>query len=294
MAGRDGCPVPDRTGIFSLSPEHYHSDPAEHPSLSASIAHTLCSRSPLHAWTNHPRLNPNYVREEDEKFNVGNVAHAMLLEGRDIVYVIHADNWRKAETKEARDYARAMGKVPLLAHQLADVEAMAAAVREQLAVHSADPPLLADGVPERSLVWEEDDGVMCRARLDWLRADLRTIDDLKTTARSADPNAYSRRLYDVGGDIQAAFYLRGMEKLTDAHPTFRWIVAETSPPFAMSVISPGADVLALGAAKVEHALKLWRECLASGEWPGYAREVAYAELPAWEESRWLERQEIAA
>src|SRR5689334_23413702 len=41
--------------------------------------------------------------------------------------------------------------------------------------------------------------------------------------------------------------------------------------------------------KVKYALRLWRECLEADEWPGYAQQVAYAELPAWEESRWLAR-----
>ncbi len=72
---------------------------------------------------------------------------------------------------------------------------------------------------------------------------------------------------------------------------------ETFPPFALSVASLGPDVLELANAKVDYAIKLWADCLATDEWPGYGRSVWRAEAPAWEMARWLEREareEIAA
>jgi hypothetical protein len=171
---------------------------------------------------------------------------------------------------------------------------MYAALVEQLDRHEARPKLFTDGKPEQTLLWEED-GVMCKARLDWLRSDLATVDDLKTTSRSARTEAYARRLSDFGADLQAAFYLRGLAHLfPDARPTFRWAVIETQPPYALNVISPGADMLELGRAKVERALRTWRECLERNSWPGYGQSVAYAELPPWEEARFLEQEEVVA
>lgn len=277
------------SGVLELTAEAYHADPSEHPSLSASIAHILCTQSPRHAWTAHPKLNPHWARTDDQKFDVGTVAHAMILEGRDIVYVIYADDWRTKVAKEEREYARSLGKIPLLARHRDEVYAMVDAVRAQLDTHGATPALFADGKPEQTLLWEED-GVACKARLDWLRDDMATIDDLKTTSWSANPAAYSRSLFGVGGDVQAAFYLRGLRQLTSAEASFRWVVVETSPPYALSVITPGSDVLALGEAKVEWAIRRWGELLAlDGEWPAYPTEVATAEMPAWEETRWLEQ-----
>lgn len=280
------------TGILELSADGYHADSVSaRPSLSASIAAVLCTRSPLHAWTAHPKLNPHFERTEDAKFDVGKAAHSVLLEGEDVVYIVHEPDWRKTVAKEAREYARSLGKVPLLSHHRDEVYAMVEVVRVQLAAHRADPPLFTDGKPEQTLVWQEGD-VTCRARLDWLRDDMRCIDDLKTTSRSADPAAFTRNLYSTGADVQAAFYQRGLRVCADA-PTgavFRWCVVETSPPYALSVVSPGPDVLALAEAKVDRAIALWRECLANDSWPGYPTEVCYAELPAWEESRWLEKE----
>jgi len=167
---------------------------------------------------------------------------------------------------------------------------MVAAVGEQLATHAADPPLFKDGKPERTLVWEEPGGVVCRSRLDWLRDDHTAIDDLKTTSRSANPEAYSRNLFGFGRDVQAAFYIRGVQELTGETPEFRWAVVETSPPYALSVVAPGPDILAIGRKKVEYAIDLWRRCLSTDRWPGYPIDVCYAELPPYEEARWLEKE----
>jgi hypothetical protein len=38
------------------------------PSLNSSIAKLLITRSPKHAWMQHPRLNPNYKPEVKEDF----------------------------------------------------------------------------------------------------------------------------------------------------------------------------------------------------------------------------------
>jgi hypothetical protein len=275
-------------GILTMSDDAYHADPCERPSLSASIAHLLCSRSPAHARAAHPRLNPDLRRVEKEHFDVGTAAHALLLEGRDAVVVVDAPNWRTKAAQDERDAARAAGQVPLLVHVLADLEAMVAAAHEQLAAHRARPPLFSDGKPEQTLVWEED-GVLCRARLDWLRDDFTAVDDLKTTSRSASPELYSRALFGVGGDVQAAFYARGVERLTGIVPEFRWVVVETAPPYALSVIAPAPDLLTIGRDKVEYAIDAWRRCLERDEWPAYSRLVCYAELPAYEEARWLEK-----
>lgn len=275
---------------LTIAPELYHADKLdEQPTLSASIAHTLITQSPKHAWTQHPRLNPDFQRPEEQRFDVGRVVHSILLEGADIVHVCHYPDWRSNAAKEARDEARASGRVPLLAHQLEDVQAMVAAAAEQLNALTLDPPMFGTGKPEQTIVWEEG-GVHCRARLDWLHDDYSAIEDIKTTSRSAEPGAFSRALYGLGYDTKAAFYLRGVKAVTGAEPTFRWLVIETAAPFALSVVTPGPDVLALGDAKVEKALALWAQCMETDTWPGYPTQVATAELPAWEEVRFLERE----
>lgn len=283
-------------GIHTMSAERYHGDPAARPSLTASIIKTLSVDSPLHAWTRHPRLNPDFERREDSKFDVGTLAHAFLLEDRsDQVVVIEADDWRKKAAQEARDEARADGKIPMLAYQWDKVEAMVIMVRAQIAARSDEPPLFSDGKAEETLIWEEH-GVTCRARLDWLRDDHTGIDDLKTAAVTANPVDWSRRiLWSIGSDIQSAFYLRGLKKLTGKEAQFRYVVAETSEPYAVSVVSLAPSGLELGNAKIDRALETWKRCLDTGVWPAYPDGTYYAEVPPWAEMAFMERDgEMAA
>ena len=103
-----------RNELCAMSAAEYHADPCPEPSLSSSIARLILSHSPLHAWTEHPRLNPNYKPEESTKFDRGSAAHALLLEGEDRMAVIPFKDYRKDAAQEARDNARLAGKFPVL------------------------------------------------------------------------------------------------------------------------------------------------------------------------------------
>lgn len=280
--------------LLSIPADQYHADDlGETPTLSASIANVLLNQSPAHARAQHPRLNPHYERKTEERFAIGTAAHKLLLEGESVIEVIVADNFRTKAAQEHRDEAIAHGRIPLLAKDADQVIAMVKAIGDQLA--RFDLPPLADGQVEQTFVWSED-GVACRSRLDWFVPDL--ILDLKTTSRSARPQAWAKRaLFDHGCDLQCVMYRRAVHAVTGTVPRFRWIVVETTEPYALSVIEPDTDVLAYGEARLDKALAVWRECLASGEWPAYGTTPYLAPLPAYLESQWLAdevREELAA
>ena len=290
-------------GIFEVAPDAYHADAvAKVPTLSASIAAMLCTSSPAHARAAHPKLNPDFKREERTEFDIGSVAHRLLLENRPLeeaCEIIDAPDWRTKAAKAARDEAREAGKVPLLTKHAAAVGAMFDAAGEQLAAIDATPGFFIDGKPEQTLVWEEEGGVVCRALVDWLHDDYSAIDDYKTTSASASPERWTRTLFTIGADVQVAFYLRGLRAVTGetSDADFRFVVQETYPPYALCPIGLGPDVMALAERKVEWAIRRWRICLDTGLWAAYPDEVCFAELPAWEEARWMEkeaREEIAA
>lgn len=273
-----------------LPADDYHADPCETPSLSASIANILVNASPAHAWARHPK-NPARVEEQcEEKFEIGTVAHALLLQNdNSLIEIVDAADWRTAAAKEARENARAAGRIPLLPDQAARVTTMVAAAREQIAEHSAQPPLFTDGKPEQTLIWQDDHDVVCRARLDWLGDDFTVVDDLKTTGASANPSAWRKTMWNIGAAFQAQFYRRGVEKLTGIKPAFRFAVIETQPPYAMSVVSLDPQAEAVADSQIEWALQRWAGCLEFNDWPAYARDVAYVDCPAYIESECLER-----
>ena len=283
------------SGIHDRVPmDVYLADPAPAPSLSSHIADALLNLSPAHARHLHPRLNPALRRRTSDAFDLGNTVHALLLGGQDTVVIVDAPDWRKAEAKAQRDMARAAGKIALLKSQYLRAYDMADAARSQCDDFGERPTPLAYGVPERTLVWQEQGGVYCRARLDWAHADGRTIDDLKTVDGSANPERFSRQLFTLGYDVQAAMYLRGLRALTGVVAAFRFVVVEAWEPYALSVVSLAPAALALAERKVAHAIAMWRTCLESGRWPAYPARVAYVEAPGWAESQWMEREYASA
>jgi hypothetical protein len=264
----------------------------DRPTLSAGLAKLLLTHSPKHAWTQHPRLNPEYERVEEDRFDLGTAVHSLFLQGEDIAEWINAKDWRTNDAQELRTYARRAGRVPLLLKHKPRVDAMLDAVQAQTA-ELGEPRLFTHGKPEQTLVWEEH-GVLCRARCDWLRADLAAIDDLKTAGHSANPHEWCRRtLWAIGADLQVALYRRGVKALTGVTPEFRYCVVECQPPFALSVVSLAPSALEFADRKLDRALATWKECLATDTWPAYPTEVAYAELPPWLESQWWDMEAAA-
>lgn len=285
----------ETTGIFdNVMAEEYHADLiCDTPSLSASIANILISQSPAHAKAAHPKLNPDLERDHDERFDIGTCAHALLLQEEDLIEVCDYPDWRTKESKIARDEARTAGRIPLLPEQATRVRAMVEAARTQIEAHTAQPPLFTDGKPEQTLVWEDDCGVICRARLDWLNYDYTAITDLKTTSASADPDKWTRTAYSIGADVQTVFYMRGVWRLTGIRPVFRYVVVENYPPYALSVVDLAPSALALAEAKVQKAIDVWALCIEKDFWPAYPDRVASIEVPTWAELAWLDREQEA-
>lgn len=284
--------APYPTGLHDIEPRLYHRDPCPTPSLSASIAKLLLA-CPRKAWHAHPRLNPDWTAgESTPERDFGAAVHSMVLgKGADVV-AVSAKDWRTGAAKAAREEAREAGRVAILADRYADAVRMVRALREQLVSHELGW-VFERGHAEQMLTWCED-GVWCRSLLDYWRPDLNLIVDYKTTGGSADPDTWARALYQMAGDIQAPFYLRGMRAAGIARdPRFVFVVQETDPPYAACVM--GLDPAALGMAgrKVEQAIDDWRECLLTGVWPGFPATICWLAAPVYEERKLLAREERA-
>lgn len=291
----------DKPGIYDLPEPDYRADPCPQPSLSAGVAHTLIERTPRHAWLEHPRLNPDWQPEQKTAFNLGKAAHAWLCEGEQRFVVIEADDWRGKAAKEAREAAYAAGKTPLLEADRDRVLAMVRAARAQLK-HTEDAAnafVPGAGVPERTVIAEMG-GVWCRCRPDWLPLPSQIrhhclVFDYKTTSSSANPEDWGRGpLFDHGNDIRAAFYTRAIAAVTGAEVHYQFVVQETEPPYALSVIALAGDAMEIGRRKAERAIEIWRRCLERNWWPGYPRLTAYVSPPVWQERRWLEDENRVA
>lgn len=271
--------------LLNLGVDQYHSDDTgDTPTLNASVAKALILETPAHAKQKHPRLADSYEPKSSAAMDDGTALHQMLL-GDDRVDVLEFPDFRTKDAREARDASRSSGRVPMLAEQWRNLERVSSSLKEQLAELPITPPLFTDGMAEQTIVWVDKFGVKCRARLDWLRADYTAIDDLKK-ARTADPRRFQRSIFQLGYDIQAAFYIRACKAAFGVEPVFRWVAIEPQPPYALSVHTLTPKALRNANDKVDLALDIWKQCLTTGEWPAYEEGVLEVDLPSWLEPEW--------
>lgn len=132
------------------------------------------------------------------------------------------------------------------------------------------------GGREVSIVWERD-GLPCKARLDKLirgAACPDTVVDLKKCQPcKATDYALQRSIRDYGWDIQAAWYVDGVERLTGSRPLFAWIFVEDREPFDVRPVWASQAMLAVGKAKADRAWQTYLHCLQTGHWPGYCEDI---------------------
>ena len=261
-----------------LPAAEYHAD--SYPiSLSNSIIYELLTRSPRHAWLAHPKLNPEFEPQEDEKFDIGTAAHALLLQGDDVMMVGEWDSWRTKEAKEFRDNARKSGKVPVLADQAKRVRKMVEQARAQIDAGRIGKAWAA-GQSEVTIHWTEK-GVQSRCRIDRFSPEYGTSFDYKTTDGSASPEQWIRsQMVTLGYDIQAAWYTLAGNALAGDMREFIFCVQETKTG-EMSFVSAGPEMQDLALRKVRLACELWNACRETNTWPGYPKQVCWADGPKW-------------
>ena len=273
----------EQPGLYQIPLTEYIADPCPEPSLSASVAHTLITQSPLHAFVQHPRLNKGVIASGSTKMDIGTIVHGLVLEGDESrVVIVEADDWRTKVAKETRDAARLAGLVPVLAGDMGMIREIAAAAKSAIANSElAEAFTPTAGKAEQTLVWQEGD-IWLRSRPDWLTHNHRLIIDLKTTTGSAEPSAWMRTMLGNGNDLQAVLGLRGIKKLD---PTSRcqfvfWVV-ETSPPYGTSFIGLDPVFIDMAERKLERAIQLWSDCSSMNVWPGYPSRICWISPPAW-------------
>jgi hypothetical protein len=269
-------------GIYELTDEEYFSSALASTTLSSTGARELLKPGGPARFRHQADTG---TVETKRQFDLGHAVHTWTLgNGPDVVLFPgtgkNPEAWQKEDDKAAVLKLRAAGKVPLRPSDYAAAQDMVAAVK----AHPVAGKLLTGGDPERTLIWRDQaTGVLCRAKADYLRPD--GIVDLKT-AESAAPDDLSKAAHNHGYAIQAPFYLRGYRAHygdfhTDA-PFFVHIAVEKAPPYLVHVNQLTERAIAWGDRQVSQALEIFRDCTASGVWPGYPTdEITDIDLPAW-------------
>ena len=293
-------------GVYRISAERYHQDPAPEPSLSSSMAKTLVAETPLDAWCDSQRLNPNYEPPEDKDFDVGHAAHSLVLGvGADFAEcpAHHLSKNGAMGTNAAKAWAedcRENGIVPLTPKQFNAVHSYADAVRGALKIHG----IRFD--PDRSEIaaLAHFEGVWNRMMADNAPVKSPYIYDLKTTGRGVSTDEMARAVSNMRYDISVAHYLRVWKEATGEDRRMRLIfvskpqgdkmknripqvgIAELcndgsgrlSSDFAQDEPFTG-DWFADAENDLSKARRILRRCLDTGEWPGYPQRPALLGAP---------------
>ena len=274
-------------GIYTMPKADYHADPCPTPSASSSFVRRMMSTCPAKAW--HERQNP---RKPTEALDFGDAAHEWLLEGdawpqRHVVLPEDYDGRTKAG-KEAVAAIESQGKQPLKYEAFETVKGMVSALR----AHDYAGAAFTNGTAEQSLFWkDEETGIWCRARLDWLTEGATFFPDYKT-ARSVRPDDLSRAMWDYGLHMQADWYETGLRALgICAKPRLLLIAQEKVAPYLVVPFLPDADAMGWAAMQNRRARHIFADCLASGKWPGYVEDVATLPLPGWAQTNLTKQSE---
>jgi hypothetical protein len=256
------------------------------PSISASGLKLIRAKSPLHYWHQSP-LNPNRPAQPEKRhFAIGKAVHDVLLLGDRWPSAYHitppgfsrAAKVQQAAAIAAADEAQSEGRTVLTSDDAATVRAMAASLRSNTFAAAA----LANGEPEVTLVWQDNEtGVWCRARPDFLPYKRKIIPDVKTAA-DGSPAAFAKAIGNFGYHIAAAHYMAGIEAIYGERPT-NWLhaVIETPAPHVVSLYELPPESIDVGEDERRRALRTFADCLAADRWPGYATDVMPVGLSSW-------------
>lgn len=253
-----------KPGVYDgIDNKAYHADPA----LGSTSLKTLALRTPAHY--KHERNHP----KTSDAFTFGTAVHSLTLEDDTSKFeIIDAANWLTKAAKEAKTEALNNGRLPLLTKEYAAVVACRDSVmrnpiaREAFTNHRAE-----------ASVFHDDNGFTTKCRPDaWKPGQLV---DLKTTV-DANPNEFGKTAYKFGYFMSGPHYIDTVKHVTGEDSKFLFVNVEKEPPYLVSVTELDDVALSYGRDMLDRAKRIYQECEASGEWPGYQPHTTTS-LPTW-------------
>ena len=258
-------------------PTTYHNKRA----LSASYMKLLkqCPAKLAEVWENPPKPTPD--------MEYGTFFHALVLEPDTVEDDFHVMQF-DARTKAGKDEKKANeGKILITEEQ----GIMATAMKESLLRNKIWNDILSQqGIfeTERSFYWEEQAGdtlVPCKARMDGLfisHAGEAYILDLKTT-KDASPESLIKTVANFSVHLQAAWYLRALERAGHKDARFIFFYVEKTAPYICTPVMISAESLEIANVEIDHLVQKFADCMKHGFTEEYIPEgdILTISLPSW-------------
>lgn len=225
-------------------------------------------------------ISPTRVRrDETAAMRFGTLVHTAILEPHEINRWLVMDKVDRRYKEGKAAYAAALEEAEASGRLLVDRDEYDTIMAMSTSFYGARVSEHFDtGVPELSVYWiDEDSGVFCRCRPDWLGSD--AIVDLKTTD-DASPDGFRRSAMKWRYHVQAAFYLDGLSANGIELPYFIFAAVEKHRPHLVMGHGAGHNFIESGRREYKRLLKLYADCASSQQWPSYG-DYAELELPRW-------------
>lgn len=212
----------------------------ELPRISPYIAKILLSKTPAHAYAAHRILGGKRKSKPSTAMKLGT----------------------------ATDFAvqRLLAGDVFKSHDTSPKTRMARAVLEALDQHGAGPG--AGRLVQHRMEWEADGGILCSSVAD-LIVPSTAIFDVKTGRDLSGP-AIVRQCERLAYDVQMAAYAEGWSTLNGNRklPVIL-IYVESSYPYRTRWVNVSPRSLGIGSILWRQACMQWKDCLRSGQWPGW-------------------------
>ena len=220
-------------------------------------------------------------REDTAAFAFGRAVHAAILTPsafkKDFAVIPEGiDRRTKAGKEEYQAFLDASaGKEILTAQDAETVKDIVKAFKK-----NKDAVQLLKGTKrEKPLFWTDDNGILCKCRIDAYKTGL--IVDLKT-AQDAETETFTKESLRYGYDVQAAHYLDAYQHKESAiRPDWYFIVIEKTEPYAINILRADIGFLDYGFIRRQELIEKLKACQEEKSFPDYG--VNELCLPAWVE-----------
>ena len=164
-------------------------------------------------------------------------------------------------------------------------------IREMRAVVQSDQnaiDLLSQGEAEVSGYFLDPDfDIWIKVRLDWYDQKNRMITDLKSCA-DARHFPFRKAVFDFGDDLQSFMYKYVTTQLTGEDYDFQFLCVESKGYHGLHIWEADEEMIDTGFKKYTKAMGLYKQCMESGEWPGYDSTPMPLGSPSYAKERFTE------
>ncbi len=217
--------------------------------------------------------NPPGVSDEDRPaLRAGTILDDYITRGIETEYVIKPAGMSFA-TKEGKAW-RAAQTLPIMDEsEVEDQQGMRDAIRDSELAQS----ILAACPERQKVVLANYKGVEIKSLLDMAGRDVhgkRVICDLKSTL-DASPEGFFSSAWKFRYPMQMAWYSNALalEESLEERPLWIWLCVENRRPYNVAVYTPQPEHWDLGQRQMDYCVELYKQCTASGKWPGYAETI---------------------